>query len=113
MPVVTGNVEILHRAQMGQDVYIYGMRTYQTYIHIYIHIYRQFSIFTTSVGLAALAPTTYKKIIACMELATVLRANITRVTREYKHVRRALLFTIDKLMSGSSLEAFFKKPQNP
>ena len=38
MPVVTGNVEILHRAQMGQDVYIYGIRTYQTYIHIYIHI---------------------------------------------------------------------------
>ena len=23
MPVVTCNVEILHRAQMGQDVYIY------------------------------------------------------------------------------------------
>ena len=43
MPVVTGNVEILHRAQMGQDVYIYGIRMYQTYIHIYtiiyIHIY--------------------------------------------------------------------------
>ena len=39
MPVVTGNVEILHRAQMGQDVYIYGIRTYQTYIHIYIYIY--------------------------------------------------------------------------
>ena len=37
MPVVTGNVEILHRAQMGQDVYIYGIRTYQTYMHIYIH----------------------------------------------------------------------------
>ena len=34
MPVVTGNVEILHHAQMGQDVYIYGIRTYQTYIHI-------------------------------------------------------------------------------
>ena len=32
MPVVAGNVEILHRAQMGQDVYIYGIRTYQTYI---------------------------------------------------------------------------------
>ena len=41
MPVVTDNVEILHRAQMGQDVYIYGIRTYQTYIYtyIYIHIY--------------------------------------------------------------------------
>ena len=24
----TCNVEILHRAQMGQDVYIYGIRTY-------------------------------------------------------------------------------------
>ena len=60
MPVVTGNVEILHRAQMGQDVYIYGIRTYQTYIYIYIYIYtyRQFSVFTTSVGLAALAPIT-------------------------------------------------------
>ena len=33
-------------------MYIYGIRTYQTYIHIY----RQFSVFTTSVGLAALAP---------------------------------------------------------
>ena len=54
MPVVTGNVEILHRAQMGQDVYIYGIRTYQTYIYIYT--YRQFSVYTTSVGLAALAP---------------------------------------------------------
>ena len=44
----------------------------------------------------------------------MLRANITRVTREYKQVRRALLFTIDKLISGSSFEvkAFFKKPQN-
>ena len=56
------NVEILHRAQMGQDVYIYGIRTYQTYIYTYIYIYiyiytyRQFSVFTTSVGLAALAP---------------------------------------------------------
>ena len=60
MPVVTGNVEIFHRAQMGQDVYIYGIRTYQTYIYIYIYTYiytyRQFSVFTTSVGLAALAP---------------------------------------------------------
>ena len=26
------NVEILHRAQMGQDVYIYGIRTYHIYI---------------------------------------------------------------------------------
>ena len=56
MPVVTGNVEILHRAQMGQDVYIYGIRTYHIYIYIYIHIYRQFSVFTTSVGRAQLAP---------------------------------------------------------
>ena len=56
MPVVTGNVEILHRAQMGQDVYIYGIRTYQTYMYIHIYIYRQFSVFTTSVGLAVLAP---------------------------------------------------------
>ena len=40
----------------------------------------------------------------------MLRANIMRVTREYKQVRRALLFRIDKLISGSSLEvkAFFK-----
>ena len=28
----TCNVEILHRAQMGQDVYIYGIRTYYIYI---------------------------------------------------------------------------------
>ena len=28
----TCNVEILHRAQMGQDVYIYGIRTYHIYI---------------------------------------------------------------------------------
>ena len=41
---------------MGQDVYIYGIRTYQTYLYTYI--YRQFSVFTTSVGLAALAPNT-------------------------------------------------------
>ena len=39
MPVVTGNVEILHRAQMGQDVYIYGIRTYHIYIYIYMYIY--------------------------------------------------------------------------
>ena len=32
------NVEILHHAQMGQDVYIYGIRTYQTYIYTYIYI---------------------------------------------------------------------------
>ena len=31
----TCNVEILHRAQMGQDVYIYGIRTYHIYIYIY------------------------------------------------------------------------------
>ena len=42
MPVVTGNVEIMHRAQMGQDVYIYGIRTYQTYIYIYIYIIFRF-----------------------------------------------------------------------
>ena len=41
---------ILHRTQIGQDVYIWNT-------HIpYKHIYRQFSVFTTSVGLAALAP---------------------------------------------------------
>ena len=32
----TCNVEILHRAQMGQDVHIYGIRTYHIYIYIYI-----------------------------------------------------------------------------
>ena len=32
----TCNVKILHRTQMGQDVYIYGVRTYQTYICTYI-----------------------------------------------------------------------------
>ena len=55
----TYNVEILHRAQMGQDVYIRNTHVpnIPTYIYIYIYIYRQFSIFTTSVGLAALAPT--------------------------------------------------------
>ena len=30
----TCNIEILHPTQMGQDVYIYGIRTYQTYIYI-------------------------------------------------------------------------------
>ena len=30
----TCNVEILHHAQMGQDVYIYGIRTYHIYINI-------------------------------------------------------------------------------
>ena len=45
-------VEILHRAQIGQNVYTEYART----IYIYIYIYRQFSVFTTSVGLAALAP---------------------------------------------------------
>ena len=29
-------MEILHRAQMGQDVYIYGIRTHYIYIYIYI-----------------------------------------------------------------------------
>ena len=42
------NVEILHRAQIGQNAYTEYVRT--------IYIYRQFSVFTTSVGLAALAP---------------------------------------------------------
>ena len=28
------NVEILHHAQMGQDVYIYGIHTYHIYIYI-------------------------------------------------------------------------------
>ena len=28
-------MEILHRAQMGQDVHIYGIRTYHIYIYIY------------------------------------------------------------------------------
>ena len=38
---------------MGQDVYIRN-----THVpNIYIHIYRQFSVYTTRVGLAALAPT--------------------------------------------------------
>ena len=47
------NVEILHRAQIGQNAYTEYVRT----IYIYIYIYRQISVFTTSVGLAALAPT--------------------------------------------------------
>ena len=78
MPVVTGNVEILHHAQMGQDVYIYGIRTYHIYIYIYtyiyIHIYRQFSVFTTSVGRAQRAPITITYIIyenSTVELASV------------------------------------------
>ena len=45
------NVEILHRAQIGQNAYTEYVRT------IYIYIYRQFSVFTTSVGFAVLAPT--------------------------------------------------------
>ena len=54
----TCNEEILHRAQMGQDVYIRNTHVpnIHTYIHIYIYIYRQFSVYTTSVGLAVLAP---------------------------------------------------------
>ena len=43
-------MEILHRAQMGQDVYIYGI------LFIYIYINRQIFVLSTSVGLAALAP---------------------------------------------------------
>ena len=46
-----------------------------------------------------------------MEHATVLQADITRNVRS--RWRHALLVTIDKLMSGSSLEGKgFKKPQN-
>ena len=49
------------------------------------------------------------KIIACIERATVLRANITRVTRAGEGLLS--LFTIDKLMSGFSFEGkAFKKP---
>ena len=44
------NVGILHRAQIGQNAYTEYVRT------IYIYIEREFSVFTTSVGLAALAP---------------------------------------------------------
>ena len=40
---------------------------------------------------------TYKIAATCIECATVLQANNTSVTRGHKH-------TIDKLISGSSLE---------
>ena len=47
----------------------------------------------------------------CIEGATVLQANIMCVTHEYKNC--TLLFIIDELISGSSLEgnAFFQKSQ--
>ena len=45
----------------------------------------------------------YKIIATCIERATALRANNTCVTRT-SGSKRALLFTIDKLISGSSLE---------
>ena len=47
-------------------IYIYGIRTYHIYIHIYnyVYIYRQFSVFTTSVGLAALTTTTHTQIVS-------------------------------------------------
>ena len=45
------------------------------------------------------------KVIVCIEHATVLWADITCVICEYKASQRgASLFTINKLMSGSSLE---------
>ena len=44
-------------------------------------------------------------IVTCVERATLLRANTTRIVREYKAGEGVpLLFTIDKLMSGSCLE---------
>ena len=51
-------------------MYIYGIHTYQTNTYIYTHIYRQFSVFTTSVGLAAFAPTVWLGSIkvGCKEL---------------------------------------------
>ena len=51
------------------------------------------------------------KIIACIEHATVLWADITRVMCKYKAGEGVLSYSqFDKLMSGSSLEgkAFFK-----
>ena len=48
--------------------------------------------------------------IACIERATVLRADITHVMREYKAGEGVPLYSrFDKLMSGSSLKgkAFF------
>ena len=44
---------------------------------------------------------TYKVIATCIEHATMLQANNKLIKSEYK---AALLFTIDKLMSGSSVE---------
>ena len=43
------------------------------------------------------------KIIACIERATVLQADITRIMREYKTGEGVPRY-FDKLMSGSSLE---------
>ena len=52
------------------------------------------------------------KIIACIERATTLWANIMRVARKYYKAGSYSRF--DKLTFGSSLEgkALFKKPQN-
>ena len=36
---LTGNVEILHRAQMGQDVYIHIYIYVYIYVYIYIYMY--------------------------------------------------------------------------
>ena len=44
------------------------------------------------------------KIIACIERATVLQADITRIMREYK-TGEGVPRCFDKQMSGSSLEA--------
>ena len=48
---------IASRTNGAGCIYTEYARTKHIYIHIYIHIYRQFSVYITSVGLAALAPT--------------------------------------------------------
>ena len=65
----------------------FTVRRTNTYTHTYIHTDTA-CVQHVNVGLAQARP---NKIIACIERATMLRANITHVTREYIKQMKACL----------------------
>ena len=81
-------------------------------VNVMVHLTHEWK-FDTPIALPSHVQYTTYKIIACIERATVLRANIMRVAREYKVGEGVLSSWLTNWCLASPLRVkLFKKPQN-
>ena len=85
----TCNVEILHCAQIWQNYYIQNTHV------VNIYIYRQFSVFTTSVGLTQACPNEKSAIRLTSVGLTHARPNIIHRPEEVLDIQSELIFGND------------------